>query len=148
MTPKTLSMAAWWLATADQGKHEAMARIASYLPSLLSNPQLPQTPSTQLPSIIHIKSAVTLKSKRKRKQAARTGTPVVERVYKGLQPPEATTTMLAQLAADPMRPLDHRSVCRLAWAFASSGVKDKAAWRVICEAATSSLGALLQVMYA
>ncbi|GAX84125.1 hypothetical protein CEUSTIGMA_g11548.t1 [Chlamydomonas eustigma] len=142
MTPKTLSMAAWWLATADQGNHEAMAQIVSCLPSLLTDSMLQQTlPSTQQqPStMIRLKSASNLKSKRRKREAARKGLTVADRVYKGLQPPTASV-----VAQEPL--LDHRSLCRLAWAFASSGVKDEAAWRVICEAARSSLDTLLQVV--
>ena len=41
--------------------------------------------------------------------------------------------------------MDHRSICRLAWAFSVSNVTNKAAWDLLLRSASSSIDALTTV---
>ena len=41
--------------------------------------------------------------------------------------------------------MDHRSICRLAWAFSVSNVTNKAAWDLLLRSASSSIDALTAV---
>jgi len=57
--------------------------------------------------------------------------------------PPKTVASLSGGASGQM--VDHRSLCRLAWAFSTSSMVDKAAWDILFSAASSSIDALTTV---
>ena len=131
---KTLSHAASWLA-ASSGigqKSAAMTLISSHLLQLQQKPMAAPapTPASSPPSA----SPPTAK--------------------RGLQPgkssplrpsPESPSSEVIISEALAAAPLDHRSLCRFAWAFSVAGVTHEAPWELLSRSAVSAIEALLQV---
>ena len=126
---KTLSHAASWMAASGASQKLAtMALISSHLLQLQQKPSAAPAPTSPSPSA----SPPT---------ATRGFQPGKSSPLRPASPSSEVVTSEALAAA----PLDHRSLCRFAWAFSVAGVTQDAPWEELSRSAVSAIEALLQV---
>ena len=123
--PRTLSHAAWWLASSGLCEHPAMGAVIEKLLNLqdrsFSSGSLPAAAAQQSSSSSRVPSS-------KLPSAA------------------SPKTLATAVSRYDKAGLDHRSLCRLAWALSVASASDFGpAWDLILRSATASIENLVQV---